>query len=212
MSRHGTGYRQWGLSLIVPLAAVGPSNPKAPSLSQAQPHVSSVSGTGSCTRYSLLCLSPPRLCLFSESALARAVRLRYHLLEVFLDAPHGSQGPCKAGVQGSGFERWGVWLSFWAPGPSKGPGMEGPGRVSNSKLILCLSDHLSPSAPPSDPEPPLNCGPCMYHSLYLEPRPPDPHTARPSPTRASAPTPKLKETLATLSYLPEVSLLIYFPS
>lgn len=79
--------------------------------------------------------------------------------------------------------------------------MESPGRVSNNKLTLYLSDHLLPSAPHSDPKPAPDLSPCTYCSLYLVP-PSKPSHSPSLPTRVPAPTPDLKETLVALSLKP----------
>ena len=158
MSWHGAGCRQEGLlhcpRLHGPLNHLHPPEQELDLLTQNNllpprpSHTLALWGRA-CSGNSLL---SSHLCLSSESALAYAVQLGGHPLEVFLDAPCGNQGPCKARVPGSGLERWGAWLTLRAPGLSRGLDIEGPGWLSNDKLMLCLPDHLPTSDSHSNPE------------------------------------------------------------
>lgn len=123
-------------------AAFGLSNPKGPSPSQTQPRVSSGSASGP-VQGTLPALS------VSSRVLGSPLSLPWHML-CSLDVTWkpslmpllGVRGPAKLRVQGSGFQRWGAWLTLGALGPSKQLGTEGLGRVTSC-----------PSAPQTTPHP-----------------------------------------------------------
>lgn len=101
----GLGTGKEDSASIVPWAAVGPSNPKAPSLSQAQPHVDSVSGTGPCAAtLSSVCLCLPHI---SASSLS----LHWHMLSG-LDTTFWKSPQCPSWESGA-LQNWGpgLWVS-----------------------------------------------------------------------------------------------------